>query len=265
MATIHPTAIVEEGACLAEDVKIGAFCFVSSTTTLKQGVEIMQGAQVHGNTTIKEKTKVYPCAMVGTPPQDLKYKPEDGAVFLEVGSNVTIREFVSINAGTHGGGGTTRIGDNCLIMAYCHIAHDCQIGNHVILANNATLAGHVHIGSFTVVGGMTPIHQFVQIGEGCMIGGASAISQDIPPFCLAEGNRAVVRGLNKVGLRRRFSQEDVADLQSAYRILFRGEKPVRESAEELLATHTNEKVKQLCQFILESKRGIPFERKNNGE
>lgn len=264
MATIHPTAIVEKGAYLADDVIIGAYTFVSAKSILKRGVEIMQGAQVYGSTKIGEGTKVYPYAMIGTPPQDIGYKPEDD-VHVEIGANNTIREFVTINAGTRNGGGLTKIGDNCFIMIYCHIAHDCKVGNNVIMANNATLAGHVHVGSFTVIGGMTPIHQFVHIGEGVMIGGASAISQDIPPFCLAEGNRAVVRGLNKVGLRRRFEQVDVLAIQSAYRVLFRGEKPIKESAAELLNNETNSKVRQLCEFIMESKRGIPFERKNNDQ
>jgi UDP-N-acetylglucosamine acyltransferase len=264
MATIHPTAIVEEGALLAEDVIIGAYAFVSAKSVLKNGVEIMQGAQVYGNTNIGENTKIYPYAVVGMPPQDIGYKAEDD-VHVEIGRNNTIREFVTINAGTRSGGGTTKVGDNCFIMIYCHIAHDCDVGNNVIMANNATLAGHVHVGSFTVIGGMTPIHQFVHIGEGVMIGGASAVSQDIPPFCLAEGNRAVIRGLNSVGLKRRFAKEDIIAIQGAYKALFRGESPVKETAANLIATQENAKVTQLCQFILESKRGIPFERKNNGE
>ncbi len=264
MATIHPTAIVEQGACLADDVKIGAYTFVSAKSVLKQGVELMQGAQVWGTTTIGEGTKVYPCAMIGIQPQDLKYKAGD-EVLVEIGANCTIREFVTINGGTLNGGGLTKIGNNSLLMAYCHVAHDCFVGDHVVMANNATLAGHVHIGSFTVIGGMTPIHQFVHIGEGCMIGGASAVSQDIPPFCLAEGNRAIVRGLNKIGLKRRFEQNDILALQGAYRILFRGQKPIKESATDLLENQSNEKVKQLCHFILESTRGIPFERKNDDQ
>ena len=264
MATIHPTAIVEQGACLADDVKIGAYTFVSAKSVLKQGVELMQGAQVWGTTTIGEGTKVYPCAMIGIQPQDLKYKAGD-EVLVEIGANCTIREFVTINGGTLNGGGLTKIGNNSLLMAYCHVAHDCFVGDHVVMANNATLAGHVHIGSFTVIGGMTPIHQFVHIGEGCMIGGASAVSQDIPHFCLAEGNRAVIRGLNSVGLKRRFAKEDIVAIQSAYRALFRSDKPIKETAAELIVSSENDKVVQMCHFIMESKRGIPFERKNNGE
>jgi UDP-N-acetylglucosamine acyltransferase len=264
MPEIHPTAIVEEGASLADDVKIGAYTFVSKDAVLKSGVEVMQGAQIYGLTKIAEDTKIYPYAIIGMPPQDTGYKPEDD-VRVEIGRNVTIREFVTINAGTKKGGGLTKIGNNCFIMIYCHIAHDCDVGNNVIMANNATLAGHVHVGSFTVIGGMTPIHQFVHIGEGVMIGGASAVSQDIPDFCLAEGNRAVVRGLNSVGLKRRFERDDIAAVQNAYRQLFRSGSAIKETAAKLLVSETNAKVVQLCNFIMESKRGIPFERKNNGE
>ncbi len=264
MPTIHETAIVEEGANLADDVIIGPYAFISQNTTLKSGVEVMQGAQIHGVTKIGEDTKVYPYAIIGLPPQDTGYKKEDN-VSVEIGRGNTIREFVTINAGTQKGGGITRIGTNCFIMIYCHIAHDCQVGNNVIMANNATLAGHVHVGSFTVIGGMTPVHQFVHIGEGVMIGGASAVSQDIPHFCLAEGNRAVVRGLNKVGLKRRFEKEDIAAIQTAYRMLFRSERAIKETAAQLLTSEKNEKVLQLCNFIMESKRGIPYERKTNDE
>jgi len=262
MSNIHPNAIIEDGANIADDVKIAAFTHISKDAVLKSGVEIMQGAQVYGNTTICENTKVYPYAVVGMPPQDIGHKSEDDVKVI-IGKNCTIREFVTINAGTKHGGGITRIGDNCFIMIYCHIAHDCQVGNNVIMANNATLAGHAEVGSFTVIGGMTPIHQFVKIGEGCMIGGASAISQDIPPFCLAEGNRAVVKGLNAVGLKRRFEKDDIRALQSAYRKLFRGSNPIKEVANELLENETNEKVLQMCSFIVKTTRGIPYERKNN--
>ena len=260
MTNIHPNAIIEGGANIADDVKIGAFTFVSQKAVLKTGVEVMQGAQIYGDTLVGENTKIYPYAVVGMPPQDSGYTQEDDVKVI-IGKNCKIREFVTINAGTTHGGGVTRIGDDCFIMIYCHIAHDCQVGNSVIMANNATLAGHAQIGSFTVVGGMTPIHQFVKIGEGCMIGGASAISQDIPPFCLAEGNRAVVKGLNAVGLKRRFEKDDIRALQGAFRRLFRSDEPIKDVAEEFLKNEKNEKVLQLCSFIKETTRGIPYERK----
>jgi len=261
MANIHPQATIEKGATLADDVKVGAFTFISKDTILKEGVEVMQGAQVYGNTTIGKNTKIYPYAVVGMPPQDSSYIAEDDVKVI-IGKNCKIREFVTINAGTKHGGGVTRIADDCFIMIYCHIAHDCQVGNSVTMANNATLAGHVEIGDFTVIGGMTPIHQFVKIGEGCMIGGASAVSQDIPPFCLAEGNRAVVKGLNAIGLKRRFEKDDIRALQGAFRKLFRSNRLIQDVAEEFLKNEKNEKVLQLCSFIKETTRGIPYERKN---
>jgi UDP-N-acetylglucosamine acyltransferase len=261
MPNIHNSAIIEEGAKLADDVKVGPYAFISSKAVLQSGVEVMQGAGVYGDTTVGENTKIFPYAIIGMPPQDTGYIPEHD-VKVVIGKNCTIREFVTVNAGTKKGGGLTSIGDNCFIMIYSHIAHDCKVGNNVIMANNATLAGHVEIGSFTVIGGMTPIHQFVKVGEGCMIGGASAISQDIPPFCLAEGNRAVVKGLNAVGLKRRFDKEDIRAIQSAYRELFRSNKAIKDVANELIKSETNEKVLQMCQFIINTTRGIPYERKN---
>ncbi len=260
MSDIHPSAVIEDGAKLGENVKVGAFAFISSKTVLKNGVEIMQGAGVYGDTVIGEDTKIYPYAIIGMPPQDIGHKSEDD-VKVRIGKRNVLREFVTVNAGTLHGGGVTRIGDDCFIMIYSHIAHDCQVGDNVIMANSATLAGHVEIGSYTVIGGMTPIHQFVKIGEGCMLGGASAISQDIPPFCLAEGNRAVVKGLNAIGIKRRFEKEDIRALQSVYRKLFRSGLPIKEVAAELMKSENNEKVKQICSFILETKRGIPYERK----
>lgn len=260
MANIHPSAIIEDGASIAKDVKIGAFASISSESVLESGVEIMQGAQVCGETFVGKNTKIYPYAVVGMPPQDIGYAKED-VVKVIIGKNCLIREFVTINAGTSHGGGITRVGDDCFIMIYCHIAHDCQVGDSVTMANSATLAGHVEIGSYTVIGGMTPIHQFVKVGEGCMIGGASAISQDIPPFCLAEGNRAVVKGLNAIGLKRRFEKEDIRALQGAFRKLFRSGEPIKDIANEFLQNSKNQKVLQLCNFIKDTTRGIPYERK----
>jgi len=259
MSNIHTSAIVQKGAKLGKNVKIGAFTHISSKCVLKDNVEIMQGAGIYGDVVIEDGTKVYPYAMIGLPPQDISYKVEDD-VKVRIGKNSVLREFVTVNAGTLHGGGVTRIGDDCFIMIYSHIAHDCQVGDNVIMANNATLAGHVEIGSYTVIGGMTPIHQFVHVGEGCMIGGASAVSQDIPPFCLAEGNRAVVKGLNAVGLKRRFKKDDIRALQAAYRKLFRSNISIKEAAEELIKNEDNEKVRQMCDFILKTKRGIPYKR-----
>ena len=260
MTKIHPNAIIEVGAKIDNSVEISAGAYISSRAVLRKGVKIMQGAGVYGETFIDEGTVLSPYAIVGMEPQDISYKPEDSGK-LFIGKNNKIREFCTINSGTKKGDGFTSVGDECVIMAYCHIAHDCKIGNSVILANSATLAGHVEIDNFTVIGGMTPIHQFVKIGEGCMIGGASAVSQDIPPFCLAEGNRAIVKGLNLIGLKRRFSREDIRSLQSVFKMLFRSNRPIQDVVTELLAGQTDKKILQLCNFIKDTKRGIPYERK----
>lgn len=256
---IDKNAIIEDGAVIAKSARIDAFAFVSAQAVIGENIHVMQGAQVCNRTSVGDGTRIFPYAMVGTIPQDLKYN-EGEETTLSVGKNCTIREFSTINIGTVGGGGKTILKDNILVMNYCHIAHDCIVGSNVILANNATLAGHVSLGDFTVVGGLTPIHQFVEVGEHCMIAGASALSQDIPPYCLAEGNRATLRGLNLTGVRRRFSKEDINALKEAYRSIFRVSTPLKESAQKILNDSKNEKVKKLCEFILNTKRGIPYER-----
>jgi len=259
MSNIHPTAIIEEGAKIAPSAMVGAYAFISAKAVLADGVVIGQGAQIHGHTEIGENTKIFQNAAIGSIPQDLKFR--GGDVKLIIGKNNTIREFTFFNPGTEDDKGETLIGDNNLFMAYTHVAHDCIIGNNNILANNAALAGHVEVGNHVVIGGHTPIHQFVKIGDHAMIGGASAVTQDIPPFCLAEGNRATVRSLNIVGLRRRFEKEDINALSSAYKLLFRSNRPIKDVAKEILEETSNSKVKQLCEFILQTQRGIPFERK----
>ena len=258
MADISKLAIIEDGAIIGENVTIKAFAVIGSEVELEDGVVVHEGAQVKGKTTIGKNTHIHSYAVVGNIPQDVSYKGETGE--LIIGENNIIREFATINLPTLKQDKKTVIGDNNYIMAYCHIAHDCILGNNIILANNATLAGHVEIGDYTVIGGLTPIHQFVKIGESVMIGGASAVSQDIPPYCLAEGNRAKLKGLNLVGLRRRFQRSDVDALRSAYSKIFRSGKPVKESVQEVMQESDNDKVKNLCEFIINTKRGIPFER-----
>ncbi len=258
MSKISKLAVIEDGAVIGENVEIGAFAVIGSEVKLENGVKIFEGAQVRGNTCIGENSQIHPYAVIGNIPQDVSYNGESGE--LIIGKNNSIREFVTINLPTLKQDKKTIIGDNNFILAYCHIAHDCIIGSNTILANNATLAGHVEIGDFTVIGGLTPIHQFVKIGEGAMIGGASAVSQDIPPFCLAEGNRAKIKGLNLIGLRRRFQREDIDALKKAYSAIFRSNKPLKESAQQISDEIKNQKVEKLCNFIINTKRGIPFER-----
>jgi len=256
MKNIHPQAVVEDGAKIGEDVTIEAYAYVSKDAVLGAGTHVKQGARIVGATKIGEGSKIYSYAIVGDIPQDVSYRPEQDTGVI-IGKNATVREFVTINSGTHKGDGITRIGDNAFIMAYCHVAHDCIIGNNVILANNATLAGHVQMGDYAVVGGLTPVHQFVKIGESCMIAGASALSQDVVPFCLAEGNRAYIRSLNLVGIRRRFEKEQVEELVKAYRFLFNGAN-LKDQASELIVKTGDENVKKMCDFILNTARGIPL-------
>ena len=259
MNKISHLAVIEDGAIIGENVEIGPFCFISSQTSIGDGTTIAQGACIYGKTSIGKNNRIFSHAVLGSIPQDLKFAGED--VELIIGDNNTIREFTLFNPGTKGGGGKTVVGNQNLFMGYVHLGHDVIIGNHCIFANAATLAGHVIIGDYVVVGGMTPIHQFVNIGDYAMIAGASALSQDVPPYCLAEGNRATLRGLNLNGLRRHIERDDINALKSAYRDLFESGQSLKESAEEILKNETNEYVKNLCEFVLETKRGIPYERK----
>jgi len=260
---IHPTAQIAEGAHLAENVTIGAYAVIGPEVIIGEGTSVGSHTLIEGETVIGKNNRIFSHAVIGSIPQDLKYRGE--RVRLEIGDENIIREFTLINPGTEGGGGLTRIGSGNLLMGYVHIAHDVKIGDHCILANAATLAGHVELGNYVVIGGMTPIHQFVQIGDYAMIAGASALSQDVPPFCLAEGNRAVLRGLNLTGLRRRLDRPTIDALKSAYRNLFEQGKALRETAQELLDHTDNEAVASLCRFILSSKRGIPFKRNSNAQ
>ena len=260
MSNIHPTAIIEKGAKISQSASIGAYTFIDKDCVIADNVEIFQGAQIWGDTEIGAGTKVYSHAVIGQVPQDLKFHGEK--VKLIIGKNNTIREFAFFNPGTEGDKGITQIGDNNLFMAYTHVAHDVLVGDHNIFANNVALAGHAVVGNHVVIGGHTPVHQFCHIGDYAMVGGASALTQDIPPFCLAEGNRALVKSLNLVGIRRKLQKEDVEAIVSAYKLLFRSESPIKESAEALMKETKNDKVKQLCEFIMTTKRGIPYERNN---
>lgn len=260
MNTIHKTAIVEEGAILGDNITIGPFTIIGKDVKIGDGTIIDSNTVIDGKTTIGKNNHIFSHAAIGTIPQDLKFNGED--VELIIGDNNKIREFTLFNPGTIGGGSITRIGDNNLFMGYTHVAHDVLIGNNCVFANGATMAGHVEIDDFVVIGGLTPIHQFCKIGKHAMIGGASAVAQDIPPYCLVEGNKAVLRGLNLNGLRRRFeNREDINAIKSAYKSLFESGNPLADTAKEIIETTNNEHVKELANFVLNTKRGIPYNRK----
>jgi UDP-N-acetylglucosamine acyltransferase len=219
MAQIHPTAIIAPGAMLGEDAVIGPYCIVGEDVALGSGVTLRSHVVVEGRTTIGDGTRLFPFASIGLEPQDLKYRGEKST--LVIGRNNTIREYVTMNPGTEGGGMVTRIGDNCLFMVGAHVAHDCQIANHVILANNATLAGHVVVEDYAVLGGLCAVHQYVRIGKHAMIGGMSGVERDVIPYGQVMGDRARLYGLNIVGMQRRgFSREDIQELRNAYQFLF---------------------------------------------
>jgi UDP-N-acetylglucosamine acyltransferase len=219
MPQIHPTAIVAPGAKLAADVVVGPYCIVGADVALGPRVMLRAHAVVDGHTTIGEGTRLFPFASVGLEPQDLKYRGEQSE--LVIGRNNTIREYVTMNPGTEGGGMVTRIGDNCLFMVGAHVAHDCQIGDHVVMANNATLAGHVAVEDWAMLGGLCAVHQYVRIGRHAMIGGMSGVERDVIPYGQVMGDRARLCGLNIVGMQRRgFSREDIQGLRNAYQFLF---------------------------------------------
>ncbi|NLO18105.1 MAG: acyl-ACP--UDP-N-acetylglucosamine O-acyltransferase [Arcobacter butzleri] len=260
MSLIHKTAIIEDGATIGNNVQIGAYAIIGKDVTIGDGSVVGSHTIIEGKTTIGKNNQIFSHAALGSIPQDLKFDGED--VELIIGDNNKIREFTLFNPGTLGGGAKTIIGDNNLFMGYVHVAHDCIIGNNCIFANVATLAGHVECGDYVVVGGLTPIHQFCKLGTSVMVGGGSVVTQDIPPFCLAEGNRAIIRGLNLTGLRRRFDDREVIDdIKRAYKQLFTSNAPLADSAKEILENSKNQYVKLLAEFVLNTKRGIPYERR----
>ena len=227
MSLIHPTAVIEDGAKLGERVSLGPFCMVGADVVLGDDVVLHSHVVVTGRTTIGPGTKIFPFASIGHQPQDLKFKGEPSR--LEIGARNTIREHVTINPGTEGGGMVTKIGDDCLLMVASHVAHDCRIGNHAIIVNNVLLGGHVDIGDFAVIGGGAAVHQFVRIGHHAMVGGMSGVEADVIPFGMVMGNRAHLAGLNLVGLKRRgFDREAIHQLRAAYRLLFAQEGTLQE-------------------------------------
>ncbi len=260
MGNIHPTAIIEDGAKIGEDVTIGAYSYVGKNVTIGDGTIIDTHTLVEGYTTIGKNNHIFSHATIGSIPQDLKYNGEKSE--LIIGDNNKIREYTLLNPGTEGGGMITKVGNNNLLMGYVHLGHDVIMGDNCILANGATLAGHVELGNYVVIGGLTPVHQFVHIGDFAMIAGASALSQDVPPYCLAQGNHAILRGLNLTGLRRHANRAEIDNLKIAYRELFEQGNPLQDTAKKLFESSESDLVKNLANFIIDSKRGIPFEREN---
>ncbi len=229
---VHATAIVEPGARLGNDVRIGPFCVVGSEATLADGVELMSHVVVVGRTTVGARTRIFPFASIGHQPQDLKYRGE--ASTLTVGSDCQIREGVTMNPGTAGGGMETVIGNSCAFLANSHVGHDCHVGNNVIFSNNVMLAGHCTVGDFAIIGGGAAVIQFARVGAHSFIGGMSGLENDLIPYGMAMGNRAYLSGLNIIGLQRRgFSRDDIHTLRRAYRLLFADEGTLVERMEDV--------------------------------
>lgn len=230
--SIHPSAIVDPAAKLGEGVSIGPFCVVGPDVSLGDGVRLVSHVAVDGRTSIGAETVIYPFASIGHRPQDLKFHGEPSE--LVIGARNQIREHVTMNPGTEGGGMITRVGDDGLFMMGSHVAHDCIVGDHVIMANNATLGGHVTLGDYVIIGGLSAVRQFVRIGSHAMIGGMSGVENDVIPFGLVMGDRARLAGLNLVGLERRgFKKDDIHALRAAYRMLFGPEGTFAERVEEV--------------------------------
>lgn len=218
-AKIHPSAIVEDGAKIGDGVVVGPFSIVGANVSLGEGVELASHVVVTGRTSVGARTRIFPFASIGHQPQDLKYKGE--ASTLEIGSDCLIREGVTLNPGTAGGGMATTIGNGCAFLANSHVGHDCRVGNHVIFSNNVMLAGHCEVGDFAILGGGAAVIQFARVGAHSFLGGMSGLEQDLIPYGMALGNRAYLSGLNIVGLQRRdFSRSQIHDLRRAYRLLF---------------------------------------------
>lgn len=252
---IHPAAIVHPDAVIGSDVEIGPYVVIEDNVVVGNGSVIGAGAYIAWGARLGEEVKIFPHAVLGTIPQDLKFGGEETT--LEIGDRTVIREFVTMNRGTSAHHKTV-VGSDCLFMAYSHVAHDCIIGNNSILANCATLAGHVTIEDWAIVGGLVPVHQFVVVGCHTMIGGGWRVPKDVPPYTTAAGNPLKPVDINKIGLSRRgFSEEAISNLKKAYKILFRSKKNMKASLAELDSLgDLGKEVNHLKEFIRSSKRGV---------
>jgi UDP-N-acetylglucosamine acyltransferase len=266
MAEIHPTAIVESGAKLAASARIGPYCMVGAKVELGEEVELLSHVVVAGRTSVGAGTRVFPFASIGHQPQDLKYQGEDSD--LVIGRRNIIREHVTVNPGTTGGGMVTRIGDGCLLMAGAHVAHDCSLGDNVIIANNSMLGGHVSIGDYAILSGLVAAHQFTRIGAHAMVGGLTGIERDVIPYGMVIGDRARLVGLNIIGLQRRgFSRDDIQALRGAYQMLFENGAGTLAQRVDAVADRYGEvkPVRNIVDFIrADNSRGLVQPKANGG-
>ena len=250
---IHKSCVIDKGAKIGKDVKIGPFCYIGSKVHIDDNAELVSNIHIEGNTKIGKGTKIFPFASIGTQPQDLKYKGESNS--LEIGQNNVIREYVTINPGTAGGGSKTSIGNNCLFMISSHVAHDCKIGNNVVIANNVPLGGHVTIEDSVVIGGNSAVQQFTRIGRLAMIGGMTGVLKDVIPFGLSFGNRNHLKGINLIGLRRKkYENKKILELNEAYKKIFSSNN-LQENISKINGEYKgNELVQEVTKFIEKDKK-----------
>lgn len=247
-AQVHPSAVIEKGAVIGAGARIGPFCHVGPKAVLASGVELMSHVVVQGVTEIGEDTLVHPFTVLGGIPQDLKFKGEETR--LTIGKRNRIREHVTMNTGTEGGGGLTSVGDDGLFMAGCHVAHDCHVGNHVIIVNNAALAGHCIIEDEVIIGGLSGVHQWVRIGRGAIIGAVTMVTNDVIPHGLVQAPRGHLDGLNLVGLKRRgVARSDITALRAAFQMLAQGEGAFQDRARRLGEETESDYVRDIVRFI----------------
>ncbi len=250
---IHKTAIIDPKAKIAESAQIGPYTIIGPNVEVDEETEIHSHVNISGNTKIGKNNKIYPFASIGNDPQDLKFQGEETK--LEIGHNNKIRECVTINPGTKGGGGLTKVGNNCLFMVSSHIAHDCYVGNNVILANNVPLGGHAHIGDNAIIGGNSAVQQFTRVGKSSMIGGMCGVVRDIIPYGIAHGNRSVLQGLNLIGLRRQnISNKEIMTLSNAYKEIFKNENLTENLNNLSKEFYNNELVTEVIGFIEKDKK-----------
>ena len=250
---IHKSSVIDPKAKIGKNVKIGPFCFIGPQVQLDDGIELISNIHIEGNTKIGKGTKIYPFASIGTAPQDLKYKGESNSLYI--GENNVIREYVTINPGTSGGGIKTTVGNNCLLMISSHVAHDCKIGNNVVIANNVPLGGHVTIEDSVVIGGNSAVQQLTRIGRLAMIGGMTGVLKDVIPFGLSIGNRNFLQGLNLIGLRRhKYENQKIKGLDKAYKEIF-ASKNLYENLGRINGEYKdNELVGEVIKFIEKDKK-----------
>ncbi len=250
---IHSSSVIDKKAKIGNNVNIGPFCYVGPNVELKQDVELISNVHIEGNTQIGKGTKIFPFASIGTIPQDLKFKGETNSVLI--GDNNIIREYVTINPGTEGGGGKTTIGNNCLFMISSHIAHDCKVGNNVVIANNVPLGGHVTLEDSVIIGGNSAVQQFTRIGRLAMIGGMTGVLKDVIPFGLSFGNRNYLQGINLIGLRRKkYENKKILELDTAYKKIFSSKKLHENLAKINGEFKENDLVKEVIDFIAKDKK-----------